>query len=32
MLLFAYNKHNLITLDKNVLEVIKPYSYNVYVL
>jgi hypothetical protein len=32
MLLFAYNKHNLIALDKNVLKVVKLYSYNVYVL
>jgi hypothetical protein len=32
MFLFAYNKHNLIALDENVLKVIKPYFYCIYVL
>jgi hypothetical protein len=32
MSLFAHNKHNLVILNKNVLKVIKPYSYYIYVL
>ena len=32
MSLFAYNWHNLITLDENILKVIKLYSHSIHVL
>jgi hypothetical protein len=32
MSLFAYNWHNLITLDENILKVVKSYFYSIYVL
>jgi hypothetical protein len=32
MSLFAYNRHNLAALDKDVFKVVKLYSYRIYVL